>query len=402
MRTAAILLILLCNLAMAAPSEIRVAMLLAVGQRSPFEQTLTRFTQETGISVKSVPFRDADYKRALPQWLLEGTDTPDIVFWQASQRLYFYASKNGVRALTTLWREENLDKDFAHVKSGVTYKGEIYGLPIAYYSWGIWYNKPLIDRYGGVPANWEDFIALCQRLHNAGVTPIGLGAKDYWPAAAWFDYIDLRLNGLAFHQQLLGGELPFTDPRVQRVFIEWKRLIDAKFFNTDSAKIAWDEVFPFMYRGQIGMSLVGSFATTKLPGTMTNTIGLMSFPKMANLEDYEEAPMDVILIPQHAPHIAEAETFLRFMARAEVQSTLAADLGFLPANKASTVKPGPYVKVGADLLRNAAGVSQYFDRDTSPTFEKLATPLLADFILSGDIKQTTNKLEQARKAAFGR
>src|SRR5262245_62586825 len=44
---------------------------------------------------------------------------------------------------------------------------------------------------------------LCDTLSAAGITPITIGTKDVWPAAAWFDYIDMRLNGPEFHISLM-------------------------------------------------------------------------------------------------------------------------------------------------------------------------------------------------------
>ena len=380
--------------------QLQVGYLITSGQRPAFENIFDRFTHETGIRIVGIPRKDEGFRHDMPIWLLQGKETPDIVYWQASQRLFFYAAQNALHPITQLWKDENFDKDFAHVKTGVTFKGEIYALPIHYYSWGLYFKKSVIEEFGGVPGSWEEFVSLCSRVKNAGITPIGLGSKDRWPVAAWFDYIDLRLNGLDFHLKLLNGEIPFTDARVQHVLLEWKRLIDLKFFNQDSARIDWDEVFPYMYRNEIAFTLAGNFVTTKLPNAMASTIGLMAFPKMANMDDYEEAPMNVLIIPKSAKHIENAEKFIKFMARADVQSELAAELGYLPANRAGTIGSGVFIKAGADMLHKAVGISQYFDRDTIPAFEQKALPILNDFVQTGDIKLTTDTLEKARKESF--
>ena len=380
--------------------ELQVGYLITAGQRPAFENIFDRFTLETGIKVVGIPRKDESFRHDLPIWLLQGKETPDVVYWQASQRLYFYAARDVLHPISQLWKQENLDKNFSQVKTGVTFKGEIYALPIHYYSWGLYFKKSVIEEFGGVPGNWEEFISLCGRIKHAGITPIGLGTRDRWPVAGWFDYIDLRLNGLDFHLKLLNGEVPFTDSRVQHILVEWKRLIDLKFFNPDSARVDWDDVFPYMYRNEIAFTLAGNFVSSKLPVAMINSIALMPFPKMSDIDDYEEAPMNVLIIPKSAKHIEDAEKFIKFMARADVQSDLAAELGYLPANRAGKVGQGTFTREGADMLHKAVGVSQYFDRDTVPAFEQKALPILIDFVKSGDIKKTTGLLENARKAAF--
>lgn len=286
------------------------------------------------------------------------------------------------------------------LSNGVTYRGEVYAVPISYYHWGILYKKSVIEQFGGVPSNWDAFVRQCRKIKEAGLTPIGLGAADAWPAAAWFDYLDLRMNGLSFHEQLLSGKIPFTDKRVAQVFVEWKKLVDVNAYNADYARIDWDAVFPYMYRDKIAYTLIGSFAYSKLPKQMMPEIGFMPFPRLKPGFNYEEAPLDVLLIPRQARHVKLAKQFLTYMARADVQSNMNTELGFLSPNKASVVGNNVFSRAGQDLLRQSQGVAQYFDRDTVPDFEKKAMPLLVRFVGNGNIEEAIAGLERARLAVF--
>ncbi|OYU46647.1 MAG: hypothetical protein CFE44_01060 [Burkholderiales bacterium PBB4] len=380
--------------------EIQVGVLVGTSQRSTFDHTFKRFTKETGIAVRTIPSQDTAYKAKVPIWLLDGHGTPDVIFWQASQRLFAYTSKNAVHPITSLWTEEKLDANFSHVKSGVAQNGEVYALPVSYYHWGLYYKKSVVEKFGGVPKDWAAFMEQCQRMKDAGITPIGIGRKDKWPAAAWFDYLNLRLNGLSFHQELLAGKITFTDARVQRVLVEWKKLIDADFFSPNRADEGWDDVLPYMYRDRVAYTLVGNFVTSKIPSTLYQDFGFTPFPSIGKSERYEEAPLDVLLIPKKAKNIKGAEAFIRFMARADVQSSLNADLGYLPPHRQGIASPKAFTQAGVDLLRQSKGVSQYFDRDSPPEFEKLAIPLLAEFTVYADVAGLTSRLEAARKSVF--
>jgi len=387
----------------AVAQELQVGVLINPKQRTPFEAVFARFSKESGIKVISINKTDADYKSSMPVWLLEGKETPDVVFWNASQRLFSFVDKDAVHPITKLWIDEKLDVNFSHVKSAVSLKGEVYALPISYYHWGLFYKKSLVEKFGGVPQNWEAFLAQCKRLREAGITPIGLGTKNNWPVAAWFDYLNLRINGLPFHQQLLAGGVSFHDPRVHAVLVEWKKMIDAKYFNGDQKQFDWHEILPFFYRDKIAYTLIGSFVSTTLATSVVDDIGFMPFPTIsAKVPRYEEAPMDVLVIPKKAKHIKEAEVFLKFMARADVQSQLNESLGFLPPNKQSTTGQNPHIKAGASLLKQASGVAQYFDRDTVPAFEAKAVPILVEFSANANVDDAINQLELARKEVFGK
>ena len=380
--------------------EIEIALLLTPKQRSPFAEVFRQFTKETGIKVTTVARTDAEYKEYLPVWLLEGKKTPDVLYWQASQRLFFYVEKEVIQPITHLWNENHFNDNFSHVRDVVTYKGDIYAIPFSYYHWGIFYRKTLVEKYGGLPQTWEAFIAQCEEMKKDGITPIGIGTKNSWPAAAWFDYINLRINGLKFHQQVLTGKISFHDRRLQNVLVEWKKLIDKGFFNKDNRELAWDGVLPKFYRDRVGFILIGNFATSKFPKRIVNEIGFMPFPRIKDIPLYEEAPMDVFMIARNTKNLKEAELFIKFMARADVQSRHNKQLGYLPPNKSATVGQDPFIQAGANLLKQAYGISQYFDRDTLPGFDKKAVPLLAEFLNTGDLQEVTEKLEQARKEVF--
>lgn len=381
-------------------SEIEVAVLPNATERAAMEHVFARFAKESGIGVKLRPRTDAAYERDVDQWLTTGSDVPDILFWHASQNLFYYTKQGGVLPLTAWWKHAKLDKNFARVKHGVSDGGEVYALPISYYPWGFFYKKSLVDKFGGVPNSWDAFLLQCRKLKAAGITPIGLGALNAWPVAAWFDYLDLRLNGLVFHEQLLSGKIPFSDRRVARVFFEWKKLVDLKAYNSDFARIDWDAVLPNMYRDNVAYTLIGGFANSRLPDQLVNDIGMMPFPSLGSVGDYEEAPLVVLLIPRHAKHIAEAKKLLEFMARADVQNEFNNGFGFLPANKMSAVGNNVFSRYGRDILNRAQGVSQYFDRDSTPEFAKKSLPVLVHFVENGNIDEAIAGMERARVEVF--
>jgi len=70
------------------------------------------------------------------------------------------------------------------VLSAQAFDGKAYTVPtgLSYYT-GVYYNKSIFQQYGlSVPTTWSEFTALAAKLQAAGVTPLGIGGKDSWPA----------------------------------------------------------------------------------------------------------------------------------------------------------------------------------------------------------------------------
>ena len=68
------------------------------------------------------------------------------------------------------------------------------------------------------PETWEEFLAACETLKGTACIPITIGTKYRWTAAAWFDYLNMRVNGPEFHINLMLGKESYDDPRVKEVF----------------------------------------------------------------------------------------------------------------------------------------------------------------------------------------
>ncbi len=148
-RDALLVVLFFCASSVLSAEEIRVSLQLQPNQRDTFERIFQQFQVETGIKVVSVVETDLGYKRKVPVWLIEGKDTPDVMFWSASQRLYLYAEKGLILPITELWDEQNYDELFPHFKTGVTLNGEVYAIPFAYYHWGLFFRQSMVEQFGG-------------------------------------------------------------------------------------------------------------------------------------------------------------------------------------------------------------------------------------------------------------
>ena len=116
-----------------------------------------------------------------------------------------------------------------------TFDGKVWAMPV--YLLGLpWaYNKDLFAQAGidSPPATWDEFIASCQQLRDAGITPLAFGNDAYWTT-------QLMLQSLDSLQDVVDanvGKQSFTDPKFASFEDAWKQAVDAQCFNEDIASV---------------------------------------------------------------------------------------------------------------------------------------------------------------------
>lgn len=335
-------------------------------QRLVYRELIERFRSEhPGIQVTHHEHEQEAYKAKIEDWLRQPGGAPDVMFYFAGHLMADFYSKGLIRPITELWQAENWDLTFSpSIRDVVAYDGQTMGVPISYYHWGIYYRKSLFARLGlDIPETWDDFLAVGEALKEEGITPIALGSEARWPAAAWFDYLNLRTNGLKFHQDLLAGREDFDDDRVRRVFSTWQELVDRQFFIRGHSQKSWRSVLPYLYQNHAGMMLMGGFVVPQFPDQLIDDISLFRFPVIdPKVPVAEEAPTDLLFIPSRARNVPEAEIFLKFVARQDIQSWVNRRLGTIAPNRQSSKPTDRLVSEGQTLLEAASGYSQFFDR----------------------------------------
>jgi len=371
-------------------------------QRTAWVRTINQFAAANpDIQIIHNGYPQEQYKRGFTAGLRTGK--ADLAFWYAGERLRD-AAENKLLAPLDDDTVALLKKKKFHPAAieGTRIDGEVYGFPLYYYVWGLVYRKSLFNRLDlQPPATWSEFLHVCERLKAAGVTPLAVGAKSGWPAAGWFDYLNLRINGIDFHRKLLRGDARFTDARVRQVFDVWGDLLRKGYFLEATMDQEPERVLPYLYRNHVGMMLIGSFVAARFPEAIAADMGFFAFPNYSPaMPAYEEAPLDVLVQPAGGANPGARKRFLTFLAEsgslrhvAEADQTLSAQAGTAP----SSVLLG---EASSGILAGAAGLTYFFDRDArvelvEPTFDGLRRFLKAPH----DTDQVVSHIERARQKA---
>ena len=388
-----------------AKSELNFALMVVNGeQRNVYFDLVRKFERHyPSIKVNIQAVEQESYKQHFELWLKAGARS-DVMFWFGGERLNEFVGQGLIEPIDDLWKHYNWQQKLTTSSQSATIvNGKEYGLPIHYYNWGVYYNKALFEKYEfQEPQTWEQFIDICAKLKEKGITPIALGSKDDWPVAGWFDYLNLRLNGLGFHQDLMSGQVSYQDPRVRKVFAYLAQLSNSGYFLDSHSEQSWKSVFPYLYRDMAGMMLMGNFWTSQIPDTVKGKFSLFRFPQLdPNISYFEEAPTDLLLIPGNAQNKKDAAIFLNFMSNQDVQFELNESLGMLAPQKETVYQKDHFLGIGADILRAAKGLSQYYDRDNPQPMATEGMKQIKRFIESPALlEEVLRELEKLRVNSF--
>ncbi|MBN3763214.1 extracellular solute-binding protein [Burkholderia sp. Ac-20365] len=373
-------------------------------QRAVWQSVIDDFKKaHPDIDVKASFVDEEAYKVQLPGWL--STVAPDVVNWHNGERMAYYARRGLFEDLSGDWKKNGWDNMYASTKESSTYNGKQYAAPTVYYSWGLFYRKDLFQKAGitSEPKTWDQLMDACKKLKAAGITPFAVGGRDAWTLAGWFDYLDLRINGNAFHQKLMAGEVPYTDPRVKKVYTTWKQLLDDKDFIDNSLSYDLDAAQPFLFQGKAAMMLMGTFITGGFPPNVKPNMSYFQFPIIdSNVPTAEDGPVESLHIPAKAKNKADAHTFLAFVETPEQGAKLATGLGSLSANSKSPEPEDPISKIGFQILSNTkGGIAQFYDRDMTKEMADEGMKGMQQFIADPTkIDAILAQLEQTRKRIY--
>ena len=364
------------------------------------------YSKQSKYSVKLNTVAATTYQPLLPTYLTSA-NPPDIYTWYAGNDADHYASRGLLLDVSDAWKTMGNYQPALKTLSTDAAGKQIF-VPTDYYWWGVFYRKSQFAKWGlSEPKTWSDFLNVCATIKAKGANPIGLGAGTgtAWVAAAWFDYLNIRLNGADFHRALLQGQQSFTDSKVVDVFNTWKQVLP--YFDPNGTAVSWQEASNQLIQGQCGMLLTGTFFADAVPSGSLDDLDFFKFPVIdPSVPDAEEAPTDGLFASSKTHNAAAVLDFMTWMATPAAQNlwTQTSSGTVIPANPQATAPSTALVQKGKAMLADAAQLTQFFNRDSTDALQNTANTALIDFIqnpgrLSSILTTWQSQAEQVWKTA---
>jgi len=323
------------------------------------------------------------FKQAIRTYLV-ADPAPDVLTWFAGNRARFFIDRDLIMDISERWEENNWDELYAPGFNALaTVEDSQYFLPTSYYWWGIYYRPSIFEEVGleAPIETWDELLEACDVLNEACYAPFTIGTKFRWTAAAWFDYINMRLNGPQFHLDLMLLKESYTDERVRNVFTYWEQLFEHNCFIEDPGAYSWQEALDFMIQDEAAMYLMGAFITDSFPDEMEDDLDFSRFPIIEEgVPIGEDAPTDGFFIPASAENVEGALDFLSFLGSQEVQQINFDERGDLPTRTDVDISGADEAtQKGIDMIQSADFVVQFYDRDTTPEMADAGMNVFMEF-----------------------
>ncbi|MEU9444126.1 substrate-binding domain-containing protein [Streptomyces sp. NPDC048304] len=325
------------------------------------------------------------FRTQLPTYLTSA-NPPDVYTWYPGSVADAYAKKNLLLDLDDVWASSPDLKRYSKALNSLctSSSGKKVFVPSTYYWWGMFYRKSHFAKWGvKEPKTWDEFLGLCEKLKSKGVAPIGLGAggNTPWVASAWFDYLNIRINGADYHRQLLVGKHRFDDPEVRKVFDRWSEVLP--YFDPNGTAVAFQDATTALLNGRSGMMLIGTFFADAAPKDALDDIDFFRFPVIdPKVPLAEEAPTDGYFASARSGRARQVGDLLKYLATAEAQEIyIKGSSGtVLPCNPDAKDAGTALVKKGRAHIESAAEITQFFNRDSSDALQPTADTALTKFI----------------------
>jgi len=328
------------------------------------------FQAATGIAVVMNTVDHGTFQDQITNYL---GGKPDTAYtWFSGFRMKFFADQGLNVPIDDVWAKVKSNYTEGFATSVIGNDGKVYGIPVDYYPWAVFYRKSVWAEKGyTVPATWADLITLCKKMETDGLTPIAFGDKDGWPAMGTFDILNMRQNGYAFHIGLMAGTEKWTDPRVKQVYETWKTILP--YLQTGALGRTWQEAAQAMVGKTAGMYFLGTFASQQATGEDLADLDFFPFPTLGTQYDAElgiDAPIDGFMLSTANKNPEGSKALLEFLASGDAQTIyVTEDPGNVAAaNDADKSNYTAFQKKSAEIIAGSGAIAQFLDRDTRPDF----------------------------------
>ena len=210
--------------------------------------------------------------RAVLKTRMLGGDPPDTFQVHAGQELIgTWVVADRMEDLTFLYDEEGWWDKFPQGLLDLLSTDEgIWSVPVNIHRSNVmWYVPANLEKWGvEAPATWDDFLAMCPTLQDAGVTPLVIG--ENWTVNHLWESVALSELGVDGWNALWAGEKHWTDDDVVAMWEKFGQILDCSNINEDAATLSWQQAVDKVVNGEAAFNVMGDWAA----GYMVTTLGL--------------------------------------------------------------------------------------------------------------------------------
>ncbi len=260
------------------------------------------------------------------------------------------------------WKDSLLPVQLAEY---TTKDGMVYGIPFRLDGKMFFYNKEIFDAQGlSIPTTWDKFIAACDKLQTAGITPIAYGNQDLWPSAHYIGTLNQMLVSnevRAVDYEPATGE--FTDQGYEEALTYYQELIP--YFNKGANGMTHDMARTTFSQGQAAMIYVELVEIPYIKQENPDlNYGMFNFPAVEGAGDPAilTGSPEGFVVSSKTEYPDECVEFLKWFLGPEVGAEQAQEIGWfngaVGVDKAITDES---LKEAYNVISGAESMGAWFD-----------------------------------------
>ena len=263
----------------------------APANKDPFTEWMLQSIKDFESANPGVSFNVSDsvlpgnsYLTKIQSEMAAGT-TPDIFEGWTEQRLIPFARAGRLLNLRPYFlTTPAVARQFSSgMLSQVSYKGGVYGVPLAANTEILFYNKAIFAKYGLTPpSTWAQFLNLISVLKAHGVAPIVLDTEgSSWEGSIIFTQMAERLGGMPlFRDVVLNRTAKFDNPAYVQAGDTLQTLVKDGAFNSDFSSESDPYAETLFESGKAAMWDMGDWDVATLWPAMHSNLGWFPFPSI--------------------------------------------------------------------------------------------------------------------------
>lgn len=295
------------------------------------QDLLDEFEKQTNIKV-NLQLIPAEQTTTVLQTKLAVEEAPDIIQYNlASATTDLNLERNFEILDDEPWASRLLNKDV------LSAYGHIYSFHVSQDTGmqGVVYNKDIFEELGlSIPNNYEEFLAVCEKIKESGTTPVFMPYKDnwainIWPAAAFADFVSR--TDPTFFDELNNNKRKWSDiPEFQTFLQQQYDIYKMGYTNTDVLSDSYDMAVGKFLNKEVAMMFMGDWLIEGVAQQDPDMrLGVFPIPAIDNPSLGASPLGGQLFIPKTAKHIEEAKKFLDFMASKEIAQQIIDSKGYV-------------------------------------------------------------------------
>ena len=301
-----------------------------------YAETIKRFNEaDNGYHVNVITTNLEEYDTKLNALIAAG-QAPDVWICNPGPNMTQYVEADVVMDLTDILAKDTEwnDSFTGGIFERMTYDGKIMAVPTNFAAACVFYNTEIFEEVGvSVPTTWTEFMDVCQKIQDAGYSPLSISAGTPWCLSMVAGYLCDREGGPDNLKGIADGSVKWTDPSYVNAANKLVEL--SKYFQPTYLGDSNDQATANFYNGEAAMLVQGSWAIAQINGNapeMQDKCGVFQFPGVEGGSDPNRwiVKTDNLMVSKNTKNVDACIALLKEFTGETAQKATAEIAGKMP------------------------------------------------------------------------